>query len=124
MNIHNNELDHILTDDDEQFLVREILLDGRITPREIVPTLIDVFCPDDKGMTYARGYVFSPEDSMGYSESYAILGRRFSNGPWTWAWLESDDGTIISDIEEDLLNRNSTLSFLGEEKKHTTYGEF
>lgn len=124
MRIDNAELDHILTTDDEQLLVREIFMDGRIIPREIVPTLIDVFCPDENGITYALGYVYSTEDSMGFSESYMIAGRRYGNGPWVWAWLESGDGTIISDIEEGILNRDSALCFLGEDNNHTTYGEF
>lgn len=90
MNItEGRKVQYIITGLCERMLKVRIFLDGRVIPRKVVPSLIDVYHPEKNGIRYARGYIY---DWQTFCGTYAIVGVRKRPGFWKWAWILDDDG--------------------------------
>lgn len=97
MNLQDlREVIHLIKGCREKKLIKAILRDGEVVPREVVPTLIDIYKRDSKGVTYAVGCVYGPDDADGISsEVYCIVGRKKRFHRWTWAWVVDSRGAIL-----------------------------
>ena len=101
MNLQDlREVIHLIKGCREKKLIKAILSDGEVVPRHVVPTLIDIYKMDSKGVAYAVGCVFGPDDAGGISsEVYCIVGRKNPSQRWTWAWVVDSRGAILHDPE-------------------------